>query len=154
MEAVVINRKKDENNTPKLKYKLKSSEAIALYIAIYIILFLICKLVCFIPGSTWKFSVWYPVIVPYISIIVFTILLSTKLVLTNTLDLFKKYVILIETITIFRMWYGTYSMLFIKNSSGEFIKDDILAIIFLVLQLIIMGISLFILKYRAKNLDQ
>ncbi len=153
MEAVVINRKKDENNAPKLKYKLKSSEAIALYIAIYIILFLICKLVCFIPGSTWKFSVWYPVVVPYISIIVFTILFSTKLVLTNILDLFKKYVILVETITIFRMWYGTYSMLFIKNSSGEFIKDDILAIIFLVLQLIIMGISLFILKYRAKNLD-
>ncbi len=157
METIVINREKEGKNIPKFKYKFNSSEAIALYAAIYIILFLICKLIYFILASTKNhsinsyFDIWYPVIIPFISIIVFTILFSTKLVLKNRIDFYKKYVIFAETITIYRMWYGTYSILGIKNSIQEYMDDDIVAIIFIVLQLIVMAIGLLILRYRTKD---
>ena len=154
METVVVNKEKGEKNIPKFKYKLNSSEAIGIYVAIYIILFLVCKLIYFLLANSIKFEfdTWCPVFLPYICALMFTIVFSTKLVMTNRIDFFKKYVILAETVTIFHMWYGTYTVLNLKDSSGNFINSDILAIIFLVLQLIVMLVSLCILKHNSKEL--
>ncbi len=151
METIVINKKNEGGNTPKFKYKFSSSEAIVLYAIIYVILFISCKIIDKFFSTGVHFYEWYPIVIPYICTAIFIILFLTKLVLTKISDFFKKYVILVETITIFQMWYGTYSISGLKNHLGQTINEDIVAIGTLVLQLIVMGVGLLICKYRAKK---
>ena len=118
METIVKNKVKKDKNIPKLKYKLNSSEAIAFYVAIHIIIFIVIEIIDRMPGY-WEAHWWCRAVIPYISIIIFTILFSTKFVITELSDLFKKYVIYAETVAIIRMKIGSYSWL-IKDSAVRY----------------------------------
>ena len=153
MNTIVINKKEEEKNVPKIKYKFSSFEAITLYATVYFTLFLICKIISHNLINI-TFYVWYPIIVPFFTTLFFSILFMTKFILSKIGNFFLKYLIFIETITIFRMWYGTYSMINLKNNGGEFVNDDVVAICFLILQIVVIGLGLLFIKMRAsKSLD-